>query len=61
MKHFKKKIDTTDVISLAWSDKISFEEILKNPLTDKWNNIFMDEWKLMDKHAHLKDLPTNLE
>ena len=29
MKHLKKKIDTTDVISLAWSDKISFEEILK--------------------------------
>ena len=29
MKHFKKQIDPIDVISLAWSDKISFEEILK--------------------------------
>ena len=23
--------------------------------------LFMDEWKLMYEHGHLKDLPTNLE
>ena len=50
--------DGADGIIIFWP---VYEEILKNPLTDKWNNIFMDEWKLMYEHGHLKDLPTNLE
>tara|TARA_Y100001970_G_scaffold172068_1_gene210365 strand:+ start:3168 stop:3869 length:702 start_codon:yes stop_codon:yes gene_type:complete len=48
--------DGADGIIIFWP---VYEEILKNPLTDKWNDIFMDEWKLMYKHGHLKDLPTN--
>ena len=39
---------------------VVYEEILKNPLTEKWNEIFMGEWKAMDKHGHLDDLPTKL-
>ena len=29
--------------------------------TDKWNKIFMDEWKTMHKKSHLKGLPINLD
>ena len=50
--------DGADGIIIFWP---VYDEILKNPLTDKWNNIFMDEWKIMNKHGHLKDLPTNLD
>ena len=50
--------DGADGIIIFWP---VYEEILKNPLTDKWNKIFMDEWKTMNKHGHLDDLPTNLE
>ena len=49
--------DGADGIIIFWP---VYEEILKNPLTEKWNEIFMDEWKAMNKHGHLDDLPTKL-
>ena len=49
--------DGADGIIIFWP---VYEEMLKNPLTDKWNQIFMDEWKAMNKHGHLNDLPTKL-
>lgn len=50
--------DGADGIIVFWP---IFQEMLKNTYTDKWNKIFMDEWKIMYKRDHLKGLPINLE
>jgi transaldolase len=38
-----------------------FKEMLENTYTDKWNKIFMDEWKTMNSRGHLKGLPIQLD
>ena len=50
--------DGADGIIVFWP---VFQEMLKNTYTDKWNKIFMDEWKVMHNKGHLEGLPVNLD
>ena len=50
--------DGADGIIVFWP---VFQEMLKNTYTDKWNKIFLDEWKIMHKKGHLKGLPVDMD
>jgi hypothetical protein len=33
---------------------------MEHPLTDQWNETFMDEWKQMHDSGHLEGVPVSL-
>ena len=34
-----------------------YKELMENPLTDKWNKLFLDQWNDMFDAGNLKGLP----
>lgn len=49
--------DGADGIIIFWN---VFAELMEHPLTDQWNDTFMDEWKQMHDAGHLKGVPVSL-
>ncbi len=47
--------DGADGIIVFWP---IFRDMMRHPLSDQWNTLFMDEWKEMEKAGKLSDLPT---
>ncbi|MDA0595942.1 MAG: hypothetical protein O2921_02145 [Chloroflexi bacterium] len=46
--------DGVDGIIVFWP---VFRDMMKNHLTDEWNNTFLDQWNSMNEAGLLKDLP----
>jgi hypothetical protein len=51
-------MDGADGIIVFWP---IFKEMIQNTFTDKWNEIFMNEWKVMNNKDHLNGLPIKFD
>jgi len=51
-------MDGADGIIVFWP---IFKEMIQNTFTDKWNEIFMNEWKVMNNKDHLNGLPIEFD
>jgi transaldolase len=47
--------DGADGIIIFWT---VFEEMMKHPLTDTWNETFLGAWQDMDEGGHMEGVPT---